>query len=199
MNARAEQTQATRRRRSDSYRGYDLRLDVPAHLKDPNYVYGWKNDEKGRLQRATQQDDWDYVTTDEMKIPSHDDGGFIAKNTNETDNRIRRVVADQTSARPIYAYLLKKRRDYFEADERERVRHNNEMRNSVIRSQRAGEVGETAADRRDFAAHSYVPGEVQASIDMTETVARRIKRAPSGRRPGRPKTVRPLPDREDGE
>lgn len=181
-NARAETERGQRRRRSNSYRGYDLRLDVPASLKDPNYVYGWCNDEKGKLQRRTIEDDWDFVTKSELNIPSHDDHGFNAKNLNESDTRIRREVDSATSARPLYAYLLKKRREFYIEDEAERTKRNTDLKRSLITTQRApGSVGDSAQDNEEFARHSYIPGEVRQAIATTEQRIRRAGGWPKGK------------------
>ena len=182
QNPRAEDTRSGRRRRSDSYRGYDLRLEVPEHLKNPDYVYRWINDDKGRLQYRTTQDDWDFVTRDELNIATHDDLGFDQKNLNQTEGRIRREVDSRTSARPIFAYLCKKRRDYYEADFKRDMQEQLDRRKNLIQSQRGGPVGEDKAAQGDFARHSYLPGEVREAIDETD---RRIRRGrpPLNRKP----------------
>jgi hypothetical protein len=167
-NPRAEAVVAQRRRRSDSFRGYDLRLEVPEHLKDKTYVYRWINDERGRLAQRTTQDDWDFVTSDELDIASHDDG----KNKNESDGRIRREVTSASSPRPVYAYLCKKRREYAEADFRAEMNHNLERRKSLIRTQDAGGEGTLATGDSK---HSYIPKEVQTAIGVTESRIRRVR------------------------
>ena len=65
---RAEEIAAGRRRRSPSanINGMFLRLGVDPATKDPNYEYRWINDDKGRLQAMTQQDDWDFVANREV-------------------------------------------------------------------------------------------------------------------------------------
>ncbi len=170
--SRAEQTQDQRRRRSDSYRGYDLRLDVPEHLKDPNYTYRWINDERGRLQTKTTQDDWDFVAKNELMIASHDDGGFDAKNKSETDGRIRREVTSATSPRPIFAYLCKKKKEYVEADFREEMNMNKRRMSSVLHNQDAGGDGSLTASAPK---HVYIPKEIKAAIGVTDARIRRAR------------------------
>lgn len=197
-NPRAEETQARRRRRSEDYRGYNLRLEVPEQLKDPNYRYYWCNDEKGKLQYRTTQDDWDFVDGKELGIASHEYDS--AKDANQSDGRIRRVVDSATASRPVYAYLLKKRKDFDAADFKTEMQMVKDRRAGMIRSQRAGMNEENGEDARDFNDRSYIPGEVQQAIETTE---RRIRRAggwPKGkpRGPRRPGSGGPL-DSEDGD
>jgi hypothetical protein len=168
VNPRAEAVVTQRRRRSDSYRGYDLRLDVPEHLKDKDYIYRWINDERGRLAQRTTQDDWDFVTSDELNIASHDDG----KNKNEVDGRIRREVTSASSPRPVFSYLCKKRKEYVKADFRAEMQRNIDMRKALIRKQDAGGEGTLASDD---AKHSYIPREVKTAIGVTESRIRRVR------------------------
>lgn len=194
---RAEIEQRRRRRRSNSYQGSDLRLDVPQALRNPDYVYGWLNDEKGKLQRRTLEDDWDFVTKDELNIPSHDDYGFNAKNNSETDNRIRREVDSGTSSRPIFAYLVKKRREFHEEDQRELTKRNIDLRRSLIMTQRAPGALDSAQDNEEFAEHSYVPGNVREAIRTTEQRIRRAGGWPKGK-PRGPRTTDPYEQGDRG-
>ncbi len=162
MNAKA------RRRRSDNYRGYDLRLEVPEHLKDPNYEYRWINDERGRLAQRTTQDDWDFVDGKELNIASHDDG----KNKNETDGRIRREVTSATSPRPLFAYLCKKRKEYVEADFREEMAMNRRRQNTILHNQDAGGEGSLTAGAPQ---HVYIPREIKTAIGVTDARIRRAR------------------------
>lgn len=163
MNARAEETLKQRRRRSNSYNGFDLRLEVPEDLKDPNYAYRWINDEKGRLQNRTRNDDWDFV--EDGQIVSHTDG----KNVNESDNRIRREVGISASGRPLYAYLCKKRKEYVEEDARAERKMNEERYQSVIRKQDASGTQDDTKDYwGDEKENSYIPREVRSAIGITE-------------------------------
>jgi hypothetical protein len=142
-------------------------------LKDPNYVYRWINDERGRLQYRTTQDDWDLVDKKELTVPSHDDG----KDKNETDGRIRREVTSATSPRPVFAYLCKKRKEYCEADFREEMKMNRERMRGTIRNQYTGTGGgdDDKADTRDFEKHAYIPKNIQTAIGVTESRIRRAR------------------------
>lgn len=167
VNHRAEAVMEQRRRRGDNYRGYDLRLEVPEHLKDPNYTYRWINDEKGRLQQRTTQDDWDFVDGKELSIASHTDD----KNNNEADGRIRREVTSSTTSRPIFAYLCKKRKDYHEADFRKEMAMNKARQNQTIRTQEAPDADGGLG--KDDPNHAYIPREIQAAVGRTEAQIRR--------------------------
>jgi hypothetical protein len=164
---RADQVQEGRRRRSDAYAGYDLRLEVPEHLKDPAYAYRWINDDKGRLHARTKQDDWDFV--EDENIVSHTD----EKNQNETISRIRREVGVTASGRPLYAYLCKKKQEYVEEDFQKEMALNKSRQAQVLKKQDAGGEGSLA---KGDPAHSYVPKEIQEAIGITEQRSK-IRRA----------------------
>jgi hypothetical protein len=77
-------------------------------MKDPNFEYRWLNDTPGRLESKTKLDDWDVVTT--PADPTKDDGEGTA---------VRRPVGTTPEGKPLYAYLCKKPKHYYEADKTE--------------------------------------------------------------------------------
>lgn len=81
-------------------------------LDHDNYVYRWANDESGRLHALTVNDDYDFMTAEDVP-------GFDASQLdNESDGRLRLIVGQQGS-KPLYAYLLRKPRNFWEADRHE--------------------------------------------------------------------------------
>lgn len=112
---RAETVAVNRRRRKvgSLNRMAQFKLDCiePEDLDLENYVYRWTNDENSRLRQLTQADDYDFVGLDEIG------SGFDKDNTDsESDGRARMLVGTNKGGGPQYAYLLKKRRDFWEAD-----------------------------------------------------------------------------------
>ena len=132
--SRAEESLGRRRRRNPAadYNGTFLRLGIDPAYKDPNYEYRWINDDKGNLQFWTQQDDWDFV--ENAAIAS--DG----RNLNESDKRIRRVVGKNQSGQPLYAYWCRKLKEWYDADQREQARRNQERYRSAVHNQTPGAV-----------------------------------------------------------
>jgi len=125
------QTEAPRRGRPPRVQAEEGRrrrrkgvLDVMQHsrlsfaddmLDHDNWVYRWINDEHGRLRHLTRQDDYDYVTAADLGEdydPSMTDS--------ESDERIRMIVGTSGN-QPLYAYLCKKPRSFWESDNAEMV------------------------------------------------------------------------------
>lgn len=115
--ARIEVHTAERRRRRGGTlnRMAQYKLDIfTADQLDPRYVYRWVSDENSRLRMVTKQDDYDFVTADEIPDFSPDD---------ETDSepgngRIRIIAGERKNGQPLFQYLVKKRRDFWEEDNR---------------------------------------------------------------------------------
>ena len=159
---RAEETLGRRRRRDPAaaYNGAFLRLGVDNTKDDPNYVYHWFCDDKGRLQHFTEQDDWDFCeNTDQAADP---------RNLNETSTRIRRRVGKDQSGLPLYAYRCRKLKEWQEEDLKERSLRSHERYERAVHDQTGDAEGIDAGDLKN----SYIPAEVQAAIKATDGRAR---------------------------
>jgi hypothetical protein len=82
-----------------------LKLDVPSHLKESGFVYRWLNDTNNRLHAKTVMDDWDVVN--EAIDPTKDNGEGTA---------VRRPVGVKPDGSPLYAYLVRKREEFYRED-----------------------------------------------------------------------------------
>ena len=103
---------------------------------DPNYIYRWVEDSGARMRQATKADDYDPVCADE--IP-----GFDPDTTDsEGSGVVRMVVGRRENGQPIYQHLLKKPREYFEADQAEGVRRRTEMLEGRILHGETGHAGD---------------------------------------------------------
>lgn len=102
--ARAAKVQQERRRKRGDTVVTGLKLHVDKEAKDPDYVYRWVNDTPGRVQQFY-NNDWDKVEMD----GNTDGAGSIPTKHVGTD-----------SGRPIEAVLMRKRKDWFEADQKEK-------------------------------------------------------------------------------
>lgn len=121
-----EETHTTERRRRKSgtlNRMVQMKLDFipPEALDLDNYVYRWVNDEAGRLRMATRHDDYDYVNVSELK--GFDPEGFDS----EGSETVRMLAGQDKFGNPLYTYLLKKRREFWEADNEEIVHAREDM------------------------------------------------------------------------
>lgn len=121
-----EETHTTERRRRKNgtlNRMTQFKLDIiPPELLDlDNYVYRWVNDESGKLRMATKHDDYDHVTVDELQ--GFDPEGFDS----EGGSTVRMLAGQDKFGNAIYTFLLKKRREFWDADNSEVVRNREDM------------------------------------------------------------------------
>lgn len=116
--SRSDEIQGERRRRrtgSIDMMG-QFKLDCPASALDPNYVYRWVNDDGARVFQLSRYDDYDLVSADSIK------GAFDEQSAaEESSETVRRIVGRNENG-PMYAYLMRKRRDWWQADYDETVR-----------------------------------------------------------------------------
>lgn len=129
--ARGEHTRAElqgehrRRRRAGSLnRMVQFRLQIfeDGELDHDNFVYYWFNDEGNNLRRMTQLDDYEFVSVHELGA------SFNPESTDsESAERVRMLVGAKPDGAPLYAYLCKKPRAFWEADQEEMVRAREDM------------------------------------------------------------------------
>lgn len=144
-----------RRRRAGSLnRMAQSNLDFiePEDLDLDNFVYRWINDTRGRIHMLTVNDDYDFVSPEELG------SSFQAERFRlnaESDGRIRTQVDVDKAGQPVYAYFCKKPRKFWEADNQEMVeRREAMMEGRVFR-------GEATADNESSDPTRYVPQGVQ--------------------------------------
>ena len=101
---RQAEVQQTRRRREGLGPERNLKMHVPGHDSDPNWVYRYANDRPGRIHQLTVDDDWEPMPNQRGAA------GYEAAIGTGTE----RVVDKYTGERAI---LLRKPRKYHEADE----------------------------------------------------------------------------------
>lgn len=121
----ALQHERRRRKKGSLNRLAQFKVDIFSEDQlDPRYIYRWVNDEGSRLRMITKQDDYDFVRAEEIPNFSPDD---------ETDSegsggRLRIIVGEKKNGSPMYQYLVKKRRDFWEDDNREAM----DIRDAVL-------------------------------------------------------------------
>lgn len=151
---RAEITQNERRRRkaADDMLPTAYNMDIPQHIRNqnPDYNFYWAADRPGRLSQLTEQDDWDFVEDTAVHRNDH-------KLDTSVNTRIRRN-GGQGGNGQVDAYLLKKRKDYCEQDEKDRLESMLRVQEARAQSQNFGGKDNLASDPS-----SYIPAEVQFS------------------------------------
>jgi hypothetical protein len=125
---RTEEVAQERRRRTDGTldRTSSLKLAVPENVRadNPGFTFRWGNDEGNRMYARTVQDDWDKVTgVDPIPVGTDPEG------------------------KPIYAHLLKKRQDFWEADQKAKADALAETERGLVR----GDNKETQAAETAYA------------------------------------------------
>lgn len=136
-------TEQRRRRRDGTLnRMVQFKLDcIPPEVLDlENYVYRWVNDESGKIRMATRHDDYDYVNSSELK--GFDPDSFDS----EGSETVRMLAGNDKFGNPVYTYLLKKRRSFWEADNEEVVRNREDMMAGRVHR---GAIGEFENERTD--------------------------------------------------
>lgn len=123
---RADAVAGQRRRRNngslDRMASFKLDIFTPDQLDLENYVYLWANDDGTNIRQLTKQDDYDFVTTDDII------GGFDQDKTDsESDDRIRILAGNKKDGSPLYVYYLRKPRAFWDADQDQIVRNREDM------------------------------------------------------------------------
>ncbi len=99
-------------------------LNIPAYREPPRRGRPPRAEVQGehRRRRMTKLDDYDFVTTAELG-----DGFNPELTDSESNERVRMLVGRKDGGEPLYAYFLKKRRDYWEQDNQRVVENREDM------------------------------------------------------------------------
>lgn len=105
---RVAEVQGERRRRKDMSVNAHLRFSIPDHLRDDKaYRYHWLVDRPGRIEMKTKHDDWDFVEEPELASDGRQTGA---------GTRIERHAGTDQFGNPLRAFLVRKKREYYEED-----------------------------------------------------------------------------------
>lgn len=107
----------------------ELKLEVPEAANDPDHVYRWINDKPGRLQRAI-AGGWEYVEDHAMQIGT----GSTTRNS-EQDSRISQIVGKNENGFPLYAYLMRIKREWYDEDQSVKQAAIDEVQKTIERGQ----------------------------------------------------------------
>lgn len=132
-----------RRKQTKNYGVPSQKLAMP---ELSGYALRWFNDTVGRLHEM-QQNDWEFVDIAEF-------GGKVDESVStDLGTRVSRIVGTNEHGDPLRAYLMKKRREWHEADQKEKDDPLKAMDETI----RRGELNDKASDKR------YVP---KSGIDI---------------------------------
>lgn len=117
----------------------------------PGYVRRWINDDgKGRLQKA-QEGGYTFVEDPNLRV-GEDDGG------SRSDSRVSRIVGKTTEGKPMRAYAMEIREEWYREDQASK----RQTLDEVDRAIRKGRLVENGSE------HRYVPDDGRAITVGTE-------------------------------
>jgi hypothetical protein len=93
------------------FNGTNKKLDVLSEI--PGYVIRWFNDMPGRADRA-QTGGWEFVTAGEV---AQSDSNKVVERNSDVGNKVRAIVGTTEQNEPLYAYLMKIKKEWFEEDQ----------------------------------------------------------------------------------
>lgn len=142
---RAEEEKGERRRKRGSLQHTGVKLAVPEeHLDRANYEYRWINDDGARMAAMTQHDDWDIV---------HDPSKKVKDNATGEGTGISIIVGKREDGRPMRAFLARKRKDFYQDDQREKGERIMQTEQAI----KDGKLHEASADAAELTTHGYTP------------------------------------------
>ncbi len=120
------------RRRRRNVGGYRVKMSAP---KIPGFETYWANDIKNRIHELTVEDDWDFVTKEEVTKDGRVDVGDpdISNVVAPGESRVSIPVGTH-EGQPLYAYLLKKKKEYYDADKKEASKRIDEVEKQLHRT-----------------------------------------------------------------
>ena len=122
---RVAETRRRRRRRDALGDEGRLKLSIAEAMKDSSYEYRWINDTLGgRVTAKTKLDDWDIVTTGELQDYAKD-----PRDMGE-GTQVKRVVG-QAGSEPLYSYLCRKPKEFFEEDKQAKLGEITDIENQI--------------------------------------------------------------------
>lgn len=171
---RAEVRKAERRRRRndsiDRMAGFTLDIFQPEQLDLKNYVYRWVEDSGARIRVATKSDDYDPVVASEIKDFDPDTIGC------EGGESIRQVTGRRENGQPIYAYLLKKPREFFDEDQRAGARRRqDQLEGRILRGETGGMGDDDPALEHAYVASGARIGNVGRQVAADEARTGRVE------------------------
>lgn len=134
------------------FNGTTKKLSVTTEI--PGYQLRWFNDQDGRVEAAVGRAWWDFVTQDEIAMQ---DGNKVLERNSDLGTRVRAIVGTLDSGDPLYAYLLKIKKEWFDEDQ--------QVGASQIRASER-EMMKNGGLNTDRIAEKYLPDDRKKALDM---------------------------------
>lgn len=120
------------------FNGTNKKLDVLSEI--PGCVIRWFNDVPGRMDRA-QTGGWEFVLAGEV---AQADSNKVVERNSDVGNKVRAIVGTTEQNEPLYAYLMKIKKEWFEEDQmdgRTKIMNSEAdmIRNGGLNTERIGE------------------------------------------------------------
>lgn len=121
------------------FNGTTKKLTVVTEI--PGYQLRWFNDQDGRIEAAVGRAWWEFVTQDEIALG---DGNKVLERNSDLGTRVRAIVGTLDNGMPLYAYLLKIKKEYFDEDQAAgaaqiRAGEKEMLKNGGLNTERIGE------------------------------------------------------------
>ena len=134
------------------FNGTTKKLSVNTEI--PGYQLRWFNDQDGRVEAAVGRAWWDFVTQDEIALQ---DGNKVLDRNSDVGTRVRAIVGSLDNGDPLYAYLLKIKKEWFDEDQQSGAK---QIRDSEKEMMKNGGLN------TERIAEKYIPDERKRALDM---------------------------------
>ena len=131
-----------RRKKPGATTHYGKKLHIDKEQMDPAYKYRWVNDTASRV-RDLEAEDWDPVKR--LAAAGGDTPGSVAS----------KFVGSDAGGKPIKAVLMRKRKEWYDADQKEKRAPLDEMDKAI-----RGGTAHQQSNESDLATTAYTPGGV---------------------------------------
>lgn len=142
----------TKVRERGVFNGTNKKLNVLTEV--PGFVLRWFNDTPGRIDTAVGRAGWEFVEQDEIAL---EDTNRVIERNSDIGNKVRAIVGTTDQNTPLYAYLLKIRKEWFEEDRQDATSKIRESEKEMIRQ------GGLNSDRIQ---EKYLPDQRKAALTM---------------------------------
>lgn len=137
---RVEKTRRERRRRADTSEYANLKLAVPASMKEPGFTYRWVNDTAGGRVNSLYDQDWDIVS--DPAIEGDGEGSPVARNVDKE--------------KPLRAVLMRKPEEFHEEDQKAKRDRLKAMEGAMMRSPAQTKDGGSLSPAEAYVPAGYV-------------------------------------------
>lgn len=140
------------------FNGMNKRMDVLTEI--PGYVMRWFNDTPGRIDRA-RTGYWEFVRQSEVSLS---ESNKVLERNSDVGDKIRAIVGVTDQNEPLYAYLMKLKKEWFDEDQQDAA--------TAIRKSEA-EMLRNGGLNTDRIAEKYLPDQRKQALVMRQGEFRR--------------------------